>query len=38
MYENEDIKWGDQRDPYKEVECPCCGSCVDLLKGEEGKI
>ena len=32
-YEDEDILWGDQRDPYKEVECPCCknrhhGDCL----------
>ena len=29
-YEEEDIKWGDQRDPYKEVICPCCNRRVDL--------
>lgn len=31
-YEDEDILWGDQRDPYKEVECPCCKNRVDLNK------
>lgn len=30
MYEDEDIKWGTQRDYYKEVECPCCKNRVDL--------
>ena len=31
-YENEDIQWGDQRDPYKEVACPCCKHRIDLYK------
>ena len=29
-YESEDIEWGDQRDPYKEVVCPCCANRIDL--------
>lgn len=29
-YENEDIERGDQRDPYKEVVCPCCAKRIDL--------
>lgn len=29
-YEKEDIKRGDQRDPYKVVECPCCKNRIDL--------
>lgn len=31
-YEDEDIKWGDQRDPYKIVECPCCKKQIDLYQ------
>ena len=31
-FEDEDIEWGDQRDPYKEVICPCCRNRVDLNK------
>lgn len=30
-YEKEDIKYGDQRDPFKVVECPCCKYNIDLL-------
>lgn len=29
-FEEEDIEWGDQRDPYKIVRCPCCKEIVDL--------
>ena len=31
-YEKEDIQYGDQRDPYKEVICPCCTQAIDLYK------
>lgn len=31
-YEDEDILRGDQRDPYKEVECPCCKKHIDLYE------
>ena len=31
-YEKEDVLWGDQRDPYKEIECPCCKTRLDLYK------
>ena len=31
-FEDEDVLWGDQRDPYKEVVCPCCGNHIDLYK------
>lgn len=34
-YEDEDIKWGDQKYPFKpdkEVECPCCKNRIDLCK------
>lgn len=34
-YENEDIQWGDQRDPYKEVQCPCCKHRIDLHRLEK---
>ena len=33
-YEDEDIKWGTQHDPYKEIECPCCKTHINLLKIE----
>lgn len=33
-FEDEDIMWGDQRDPFKEVQCPCCKNRIDLY----GKI
>lgn len=36
-YENEDIEWGDQRDPYKEVVCPCCTKRIDLNTYERKK-
>ena len=31
-YEDEDILWGTQIEPYKEVECPCCKNHIDLYK------
>ena len=31
-FEDEDIEWEDQRDPYKEVVCPCCRNRIDLYK------
>lgn len=31
-YEKEDIIWGDQRDPCKEVRCPCCKRTIDLIR------
>ena len=38
-FEDEDILWGDQRDPYKEVKCPCCGYRIDLyLETERGRL
>lgn len=30
-YEREDVKYGDQRDYYEEVSCPCCDYAIDLL-------
>ena len=29
-YEDEDIKRGNQIDPYKIVVCPCCSNGIDL--------
>ena len=31
-YEDEDIQWGNQKDSYKVVKCPCCKIHIDLLK------
>lgn len=37
-FEDEDIHWGDQKDPYKEVECPCCRYRIDLYLHTERKF
>ena len=31
-YEKEDVKYGDQRDYFEEITCPCCLQEIDLLK------
>ena len=37
-FEEEDIQRGDQRDPYKEVICPCCKYRIDLYLHTERKF
>lgn len=32
FYENEDIRYGDQREWYKVVDCPDCHYPIDLTK------
>lgn len=30
-FDKEDIKYGDQRDYYEEIDCPCCRKTIDLV-------
>lgn len=31
-YEEEDVRYGDQRDPYAEVVCPYCAKHIDIFR------
>lgn len=30
-FSKEDVRYGDQRDYYEEIDCPCCRENIELL-------